>query len=214
MGSISGIAKSWIGKEFNPGVGEQCMAFVRHILKEAASPFADKITEAPVDKLETNPMLASSLAGRDLGAPLTDHVPEFQPGSIVFFENTYGDWAQGTITHVGIYVGDRRFVHRPTSARPVELAQLSGYWYDKLRCALIIPDAEKVPGGTVKAPGGAPPAGGKPPEGGALPGVLNVRVWVHDGKSQVTVNGVPYRLATITDAPGHGAELELKRVAP
>lgn len=55
---------------------------------------------------------------------------------------------------------------------------------------------------------------GKPPEGGALPEVLNVRCWAHDGKSQVTVNGVPYRLATVTDAPGHGAELELKRVAP
>lgn len=46
------------------------------------------------------------------------------PGDLVFF-NTEGRW----VSHVGIYVGDGRFVHAPSSGKQVALESLDNpYW--------------------------------------------------------------------------------------
>lgn len=134
------VARRWVGREFRPGVPEQCMAFVRAMLAEAQHPLADKITKAPVDGLDTGFYLASSLAGRDLG-PMVDKIGDLRPGAILFFANTYGDWPRGTITHVGIYGGDNQLIHRPTMSRPVEQVPLVGFWRDTFRAGLLVPDA-------------------------------------------------------------------------
>lgn len=48
-----------------------------------------------------------------------------QPGDIVFFQNTGGVG----ITHVGIYVGEGKFIHAPNSRSVVSFADLNtGYW--------------------------------------------------------------------------------------
>ena len=47
-------------------------------------------------------------------------IDQLQPGDIVMWANTYGDWPEGSITHVGIYVGDGQIVDRPTAAAPVK----------------------------------------------------------------------------------------------
>lgn len=44
-------------------------------------------------------------------------------GDLVFF----GD--AGTVSHVGIYVGDGRFVHAPSSGGTVRLDRLDGRWW-------------------------------------------------------------------------------------
>lgn len=44
---------------------------------------------------------------------------ELQPGDLVFFRDGGAD-----VTHVGVYVGDARFVHAPKSGRPVSYAGL------------------------------------------------------------------------------------------
>lgn len=44
-------------------------------------------------------------------------------GDLVFF----GD--AGTVSHVGIYVGDGRFVHAPSSGGTVRLDRLDGSWW-------------------------------------------------------------------------------------
>lgn len=134
------VARRWVGREFRPGVPEQCMGFVRAMLAEAQHPLADKITAKPVDGLDTGFYLASSLAGRDLG-PMVDRIGDLRPGAILFFQNTYGDWPRGTITHVGIYAGDNQLIHRPTMSRPVEQVALVGFWRDTFRAGLLVPDA-------------------------------------------------------------------------
>lgn len=134
------VARRWVGRDFRPGVPEQCMGFVRAMLAEAHHPLADKITAKPVDGLDTGFYLASSLAGRDLG-PMVDRIGDLRPGAILFFQNTYGDWPRGTITHVGIYAGDNQMIHRPTMSRPVEQVPLVGFWRDTYRCGLLVSDA-------------------------------------------------------------------------
>lgn len=135
-------ARLWVGHSFNPGVIEQCMMFVRNVLDKVNHPLERKVTSAPVDKHWTGPALASSLAGRDLGYAVVDKVRDLRPGSIVFFNDTYDvgpEFGPGTITHVGIYVGDGQMVHRPTAARPVELARVdSGHWLQHFRCGLVL----------------------------------------------------------------------------
>ncbi len=132
------IARSWVGKNFNPGQKEQCMAFVRHCLTEASHPLASKITSKPVDGLSTGYYMASSLAGRDLGE-MVDKQANLKPGAILFFNDTYNDgWPPNTITHVGIYVGEGQFVHRPTVSRPVVQESLADYGH--FRAGLLVKD--------------------------------------------------------------------------
>ncbi len=49
---------------------------------------------------------------------------ELQPGDLVFFRNGGTD-----VTHVGVYVGDDRFVHAPKSGRPVSYAGLDDDYF-------------------------------------------------------------------------------------
>ena len=79
-------------------------------------------------------------------APFVD-VPgfELQPGDLVFF-NTL----QRANSHVGIYIGDGRFIHAPRTGAVVRLEPMrTSYWlqrYDGAR-RLVIAGAPTVPGG-------------------------------------------------------------------
>ncbi len=48
---------------------------------------------------------------------------EARPGDLVFFSH------QRKLSHVGIYLGNRRFVHAPSSGRPVAVAHLDAPYY-------------------------------------------------------------------------------------
>jgi cell wall-associated NlpC family hydrolase len=50
---------------------------------------------------------------------------ELKPGDLVFFKNTY----KRGISHVGIYVGDGRFVHAASSRRAVVVDKLDAEYY-------------------------------------------------------------------------------------
>lgn len=50
---------------------------------------------------------------------------ELQPGDLVFFKNTY----KRGISHVGIYIGDGRFVHAASSRRAVVVDRLDSTYY-------------------------------------------------------------------------------------
>ncbi|MDO5610115.1 MAG: C40 family peptidase [Pseudomonadota bacterium] len=57
-----------------------------------------------------------------LSAPAVD-TGALATGDLVFFANA------GTVTHVGIYVGDGRFIHAPRTGGTVRMEQLDGrYW--------------------------------------------------------------------------------------
>jgi cell wall-associated NlpC family hydrolase len=70
---------------------------------------------------------------------------ELQPGDLVFF-NTL----QRANSHVGIYIGDGRFIHAPRTGAVVRLEPLrSSYWlqrYDGAR-RLVVTNPPTVPGG-------------------------------------------------------------------
>ena len=48
-----------------------------------------------------------------------------KPGDIVFFQD------QEKLSHVGIYLGDRRFVHAPSSGKTVSIADIDAPYYQE-----------------------------------------------------------------------------------
>lgn len=90
----------------SPDTGLDCSGLVRHVFSEAAGLVlprrAEEISRA--------------------GAPVARS--ELRPGDLVFF-NTL----RRTFSHVGIYIGDGRFVHAPSSGGVVRVERLAGpYW--------------------------------------------------------------------------------------
>lgn len=121
---IVAIANSWVDKEFNPGESAQCAYFVRHVLSEAG--VNPGVTSNPIDGYETSEGYANSFFGDDIGTLIMEG-SQLKPGDLVAFSNTYGDWPAGTITHVGIYVGNGEMVDRPTASKPVQKRSISTF---------------------------------------------------------------------------------------
>ena len=48
-----------------------------------------------------------------------------QPGDVVFFQD------QEKLSHVGIYLGQRRFIHAPSSGRTVSIANIDSPYYQE-----------------------------------------------------------------------------------
>ncbi|MED5607085.1 MULTISPECIES: C40 family peptidase [unclassified Pseudomonas] len=63
----------------------------------------------------------SMIAQRD--ATIARH--ELQPGDAVFFSHN----GSGRASHVGLYIGDNRFIHAPSTGRTIRIDSLdSPYW--------------------------------------------------------------------------------------
>lgn len=109
---LANTARGWEGRAFKPGQTKRCADFVSTMLRQSGT--------APPGFRHTN--LAADFAkyGQSVGRNA------LQPGDIVLFGNTY---RRGKYTHVGIYVGNGKFAHRPTAAKPVKISSLrSGYY--------------------------------------------------------------------------------------
>jgi hypothetical protein len=129
---IAETAKSWAGKSFKPGETERCQDFVNSVLNQTSPGLANKIgtTRQAQDGMESGEYLASRFSGNDVGRKIP--VSEARPGDIVMFKNTYGDYPAGTITHVGIYVGDGMMVDRPTASKPVQMRSINTFGEDNV----------------------------------------------------------------------------------
>ncbi|MBA3975354.1 MAG: hypothetical protein C0504_14200 [Candidatus Solibacter sp.] len=120
-------ARSWVGRHFQPGKKEMCANFVRHVFSEAGIPLGE--AKRPTDAgllpqgAPLGPGYANSLAGGEIGEKVAPGA--HQPGDIIMFMNTYGNYKEGVITHVGIITGSDEFVHRPTMSKPVSRDALS-----------------------------------------------------------------------------------------
>ncbi len=62
-------------------------------------------------------------AGQSLAATPVD-VVHLEPGDVLFFRDSGPE-----ATHVGVYVGEHRFVHAPKTGRPVSYASLQDDYY-------------------------------------------------------------------------------------
>lgn len=90
----------------SPDTGWDCSGYVRHVFKEAIGVVL--------------PRNAVSMSSE--GAPVSRG--ELQPGDLVFF-NTL----KHAFSHVGIYLGENRFIHAPTTGKAVQISNMTTqYW--------------------------------------------------------------------------------------
>lgn len=102
--SLTGIRYKYGGN--SPETGFDCSGFVRYVFKQAAS--------------LTLPRSAIEIS--QLGTTVPKN--ELQPGDLVFF-NTL----KSAFSHVGIYLGNNRFIHSPSSGGKVRVENMQdGYW--------------------------------------------------------------------------------------
>lgn len=60
----------------------------------------------------------------------SEDINEAVPGDLIFFKNTYGDYPEGTITHVGIFAGDGQLLQCACTKGCDYTSDLQGYWMD------------------------------------------------------------------------------------
>ncbi|OIQ95276.1 murein DD-endopeptidase MepH precursor [mine drainage metagenome] len=90
----------------SPETGFDCSGFVRYVFKQASS-----LT-----------LPHSALAISQIGKSVPKS--ELQPGDLVFFKTL-----KTTFSHVGIYLGNNRFIHSPSKGGQVRVENMQeGYW--------------------------------------------------------------------------------------
>lgn len=93
----------------SPDNGFDCSGLVQYVYSRGAGIALPRTTQA---------MSA-------IGAPVA--ATELEPGDLVFF-----DTLRRPFSHVGIYVGDHRFIHAPTTGGAVELVDMrQRYWQSR-----------------------------------------------------------------------------------
>ena len=93
----------------SPDTGFDCSGLVRYVVSQAIGMVL--------------PRDARSIS--EHGANVSTE--ELQPGDLVFFNTMRRPYS-----HVGIYVGDQRFIHAPASGGAVELVNMTGgYWQSR-----------------------------------------------------------------------------------
>lgn len=100
-----------------PASGLDCSGFVRHVYREALG--------------LTLPRRADEMS--TIGTPLTR--TQLKPGDLVFF-NTLGR----PFSHVGLYMGEGRFVHAPSTGNVIRVEPLSArYWAQRFEGGRRVP---------------------------------------------------------------------------
>ncbi len=102
--SHTGIQYKYGGN--SPETGFDCSGFVRYVFKQTVN-----LT-----------LPHSALALSQIGKAISKD--ELQAGDLVFFKTI-----KNTISHVGIYMGDNRFIHAPNAKGVVRIESMEdGYW--------------------------------------------------------------------------------------
>lgn len=102
--SLTGIKYKYGGS--SPETGFDCSGFVRYVFQQAAS--------------LTLPHEARALSRLGEAVP----IDQLQPGDLVFF-NTL----KSAFSHVGIYLGNHRFIHAPSSGGGIHVVNMDdAYW--------------------------------------------------------------------------------------
>lgn len=123
--SLTGIPYRWGGN--SPETGMDCSGFIRYVFKKS---------------LGINlPRTAREMAR--VGKRVS--VNKLEPGDLLFFNTR-----RGSNTHVGMYIGDNKFVVAPQSGKNIEVVELSSSWRAKLNGAKrIVQENEDDDGNTI-----------------------------------------------------------------
>lgn len=102
--AIADRAREMVGTSFKPEEEARCADFTSTVIEGADGPAPDgffhTVTARDFAKMGGEPIAPDQL----------------QPGDVVAFNNTYRNSTnEQDHTHVGVYVGDGQFVHRPTN---------------------------------------------------------------------------------------------------
>jgi cell wall-associated NlpC family hydrolase len=103
---LIGIRYKWGGN--TPATGLDCSGLVRYVFQQVTG--------------VTLPRTAKDMSR--LGEQVA--VADLKPGDLVFFNTR-----RFAFSHVGIYLGDNRFVHAPRRGREVEIATLDSTFWNK-----------------------------------------------------------------------------------
>lgn len=115
--SLTGIKYSYGGK--SPETGFDCSGFVRYVFQQSTS--------------MTLPHGAKAIS--KLGQPVSQE--QLQPGDLVFF-NTL----KSAFSHVGIYLGNQKFIHAPSSGGGVQVVDMTdNYWAKRFNGARRMEDS-------------------------------------------------------------------------
>jgi hypothetical protein len=118
-------SRYWVGKDYKPGVSAMCASFVRYVFGQMG--LEVPITQYPLDNkpVNNNGLMANSFWGADVGM-IIENQDRWQPGMLVLFYNTYGQWRNSNppvVTHVGILTerkdGEWYMVDRSTRSAPI-----------------------------------------------------------------------------------------------
>lgn len=119
--SLTGIKYKYGGK--SPETGFDCSGFVRYVFQQAAN--------------LTLPHGARAISQLGQAIP----VEQLQPGDLVFF-NTL----KSAFSHVGIYLGDGRFIHAPSSGGGIHVVDMNeSYWAKRFNGARRLPPTDQLP---------------------------------------------------------------------
>ncbi len=121
-------AMGYLGVPYKRGgnsfeTGFDCSGFVRALYEQTAGLLLPR-------KAEQQAAATQSIAKSEL-----------QPGDLVFF-NTM----RKAFSHVGIYVGDNKFIHSPRSGSAVRVEDMTkGYWTHRFDGARRVPNTPETP---------------------------------------------------------------------
>jgi cell wall-associated NlpC family hydrolase len=101
--SLAGTPYRYGGE--SPRTGFDCSGFVRYVYRHSLGVRLPRTVNA------------MSRVGRRI------KISQLRPGDLVFYHT-----GRSRYSHVGIYLGKRRFVHSPSSGESVKVSYLSGYW--------------------------------------------------------------------------------------
>lgn len=109
--SLIGVKYTWGGN--TPEAGLDCSGFIKYVFQNSMNITLPRTA------------LGMSQTGQNVDKS------ELKPGDLVFF-NTLGR----TFSHVGIYLGDNRFIHSPRKGRNIEVANMNlSYWQSRFNGA-------------------------------------------------------------------------------
>jgi len=119
--NLTGVKYKFGGN--SPETGFDCSGFVRYVFGQAAN--------------LTLPHGARAISQLGQAIPLE----QLQPGDLVFF-NTL----KSTFSHVGIYLGDGRFIHAPSSGGGIHIVDMNdSYWAKRFNGARRLPVSAQQP---------------------------------------------------------------------
>lgn len=120
--AASNLGTMYVWGGSSPSTGFDCSGLVQHSLKTGAN------------------VLVPRTAAQQYAASVKVSSSQATRGDLVFFR-TRGS----RVSHVGIYLGNNRFIHAPRTGKAITTSTIEGYWQDRLVGFGRIPGACRFP---------------------------------------------------------------------